>query len=189
MDGLSSYNRFLSGDNQGLGELVEMYNHSLILFINGYVNDYFVSEDLAADTFMEIFIKRYQFKETARLKTWLFRIGRNNAYDYLRKQSRTYTIGLDDAGDIIDSKAAGNPEETLLTNERNRALHEAMSVLHEDYRHVLYLIYFEGMGYDEVGSVLRKSNRQVKNLAYRAKKSLKSRLEEGGFSYEEFKES
>jgi RNA polymerase sigma-70 factor (ECF subfamily) len=179
MDGLSSYSRFLSGDNEGLGELVEMYNHSLILFINGYVRDIFVSEDLAADTFMEILVKRYKFNQTAKFKTWLFKIARNNAYDYLRKQSRTYTIGIDDVAEITDKNHS--PEQALLTSERDAQLHKAIKSLPEDYSRTMYLLYFENMGYDEIGKVLKKSNRQIKNIAYRARLALKDILIKEGF--------
>jgi RNA polymerase sigma-70 factor (ECF subfamily) len=182
-DGASSYNRFLQGDNSGLEELVEMYNSGLILFINGFVNNLSVSEDLAADTFMEILVKRYRFKETFKFKTWLFKIGRNNAYDYLRKQSRTATIPLE----CIEAVDSEMPEEILLKNEQNRQLYRAMSTLIPDYRRVLHLLYFEDMSYEQAGKVLRKSNKQIKNLAYRAKKSLKVTLEKEGFEYEDIK--
>jgi len=184
MDGISSYNRFLSGDNNALAELVEMYNHPLILFINSYVNDWHTSEDLAADTFMEILVKRYRFKETATFKTWLFKIGRNNAYDFLRKKSRRLSVTLDDAGEVTADSPL--PEDVILTNERNRELYAALSQLPDDYSKVLHLIYFEGMGYDDAGTVLKKSNKQIKNLTYRAKKALKAVLEREGYSHEEY---
>jgi len=186
-DGLSSYNRFLAGDNNGLSDLVEQYNSSLILFINGFVNDLFAAEDIAADTFMEIFLKKGRFKEnsSAKFKTWLFKIARNNAIDYLRKQSRTRTIAFDDVGEVAASpNSHGNPEDALLTIERIAQLHRAMSTLSPDYRQILHLIYFEDMGYDNAGKVLKKTNRQIKNLAYNARKSLKAVLEKEGFSYE-----
>jgi RNA polymerase sigma-70 factor (ECF subfamily) len=187
MDCVSSYNRFLQGDNDGLAELVEMYNRPLILFINGFVNDLFVAEDLAADTFMEILVKRYRFKETAKFKTWLFKIARNNAYDFLRKQSKFRNIPITDlVSEPIDINA-DLPEEIAINNERDSNLHKAMSKLPRGYAQVLYLLYFEDMSYDNAGRVLKKNNKQIKNLAYRAKKSLKTILEKEDFDYEEFK--
>ena len=37
---------------------------------------------------------------------------------------------------------------------------------------------------EEAALVLRKNGKQIKNLAYRAKLSLKSEMEKGGFIYE-----
>jgi len=45
-------------------------------------------EDLAQDTFVRAFDKMDTFKGTSSLKTWVFQIGTNLAYDYLRKRKR-----------------------------------------------------------------------------------------------------
>ena len=50
---------------------------------------------------------------------------------------------------------------------------------------MLFLIYFEDMSYDEISKVMHKNNKQVKNLAYRARLALKENLRKEGFSYEE----
>ena len=55
-----------------------------------------------------------------------------------------------------------------------------------EYRNVLWLVYFEKFSNKETAIVLKKSERQIKNLLYRAKKSLKSKLEKEGFENEEF---
>ncbi|MBP5461840.1 MAG: sigma-70 region 4 domain-containing protein, partial [Lachnospiraceae bacterium] len=55
-----------------------------------------------------------------------------------------------------------------------------------DYRAVLWLVYFENFSGKEAASILKKNDRQMKNLLYRAKQSLKSELEKEGFTYEEF---
>ncbi len=59
-----------------------------------------------------------------------------------------------------------------------------MSRLAADYRNILWLIYFEGFSNREAGMILKKSDRQIKNLLYRAKQSLKTILEREGFHYE-----
>lgn len=57
--------------------------------------------------------------------------------------------------------------------------------INPEYREVLHLLYFEDMSYDEAAAVLKKNNKQIKNLVYRAKKSLKIALEKEGFNYED----
>ena len=61
-----------------------------------------------------------------------------------------------------------------------------MAELSADYQTVLWLVFFEGFSNTEAATVLKKSDRQIKNLLYRAKQSLKSKLEKEGFVYEEF---
>ena len=46
-NGASSYRRFLNGDDNGLVEIVEEYKDGLILFLNRYVSNLYVAEDLS----------------------------------------------------------------------------------------------------------------------------------------------
>lgn len=47
-------------------------------------------------------------------------------------------------------------------------------------------MYFENFDTAEIASIMKKSKRQVGDLLYRAKKTLKSELEKEGFVYEEY---
>lgn len=180
--GTSCYQRFLDGDNSGLEELVTEYNDSLIFYINGFVNSIAVSEDVAADTFAELIIHKNHFKNDYLFKTWLFKIARNNAIDYLRKQARLQIVPIDDAENELTDKES--LENSILKNERNKQLHSAMLTMHNDYRDVLHLVYFEDMSYDSASAVLGKNTKQIKNLVYRAKQALKLALEKEGIVYE-----
>ena len=59
-----------------------------------------------------------------------------------------------------------------------------MKTLKSEYFQVLYLMYFEGFDTADIAKIMHKSKRQVGNLLYRAKNSLKSQLEKAGFVYE-----
>ena len=73
----------------------------------------------------------------------------------------------------------------MLSEERYRQLYLAMEKLKAEYRQVLYLKYFEDMTVSETATVLKKSERQVSDLIYRGKQSLKETLEKEGFEYED----
>ena len=63
-------------------------------------------------------------------------------------------------------------------------LHKTLQKLNPDYRQVLYLVFFENFSNSETAKIMHKTKRQVENLLYRAKQSLKSELEKEGFKYE-----
>ena len=86
--GAESYRRFLDGDDDALGEIVDLYREGLILFIYKYVANLADAEDLAEDVFVELIVnpQRYGFRSS--LKTYIFTLGRNKAVDFVRKQSR-----------------------------------------------------------------------------------------------------
>lgn len=148
-----------------------------MLFINGFVKNITVSEDLMEDTFMEFMIHRHCFRGESSLKTYLFKIARNKALNYLKKNK--YMLEIPE--NLEDKKQF---EEQILTNEANKTLHLAIKKLSEDYAMVLYLLYFEKLSYNEIGKVMKKSEKQIKNLAYRARNSLKEILIKEEFDYE-----
>jgi len=180
--GASCYQRYLDGDNSGLEDLVVEYNDSIVFYINGFVNNIATSEDIAADTFVELIVRKNHFKNNYLFKTWLFKIARNNAIDYLRKQSRWQAIPIEDIEDELADKET--LENSILKSEQDRQLHNAMKTMHNEYRDVLHLVYFEDMSYDAASTVLGKNAKQIKNLVYRAKQALKLSLEKEGFVYE-----
>ena len=51
-----------------------------------------------------------------------------------------------------------------------------------DYREVLYLTYFEGMSYAQAAEVTGKTVKQITNLVYRGKESLRKLLEREGIT-------
>ena len=59
--GASSYRRYLDGDDTGLVEIIKENKDGLTLYINGYVNDIFVAEDLMEETFFKLATKRPRF--------------------------------------------------------------------------------------------------------------------------------
>lgn len=77
-------------------------------------------------------------------------------------------------------------EKEYLHTQQNIGLHRAMKELNPDYFQVLYLMYFESLDTEKIAKIMHKSKRQIGDLLYRAKKSLKSKLEKAGFQYEEF---
>lgn len=176
-NGAGSYHRFLEGDENALEEIVEQYNRNLILFLNGYVSNITVAEDLAADTFLELIMKKPHFKQGSSFKTYLFAIGRNNALDYLKKRARHKTVPFEDV-DLADKHLL---EDDLIRGEQQKQINTAIKTLHPEYRDVLHLLYFEEMDYKETAAVLRKNIKQISNLSFRAKKALKAIIEKGEF--------
>lgn len=182
-NGASNYRRYLDGDDEGLTEIIREYKDSLLLFINGYVKNIFVAEDLTEETFFKLAIKKPHFLGRSSFRTWLFAIARNVAVDYLRKNSKIAPEPVDECGEL--SAEERSIEEEILKKEQKIILHKAMRNLKSEYFQVLYLTYFENFSNAETASVMKKNKRQIENLVYRAKQALKAELEKEGFKYEE----
>jgi RNA polymerase sigma-70 factor (ECF subfamily) len=180
--GASSYLRYLDGDDTGLTEIIRDYKDGLTLYINGYVNNIFTAEDLMEDTFFKLATKKPRFSGKSSFKTWLYAIARNVALDYLRKNSKIADTTIEDLSNYIVEES--NVEREYLIKEQKIFLHRIMRELKPEYFQVLYLVYFENFTNKEIAKIMKKNKRQIENLIYRAKSTLKSELEKEGFEYE-----
>lgn len=89
-------------------------------------------------------------------------------------------FSLDTLADEPDGRLLA--EEVIWTEERNRILHFFMDEMNPDYREVLYLIYFEDMSYAQAADVTGKTVKQITNMLYRGKESLRKLLEREGIT-------
>ncbi len=181
-NGASSYRRFQNGDDNGLVEIIRDYKDGLILYLNGFVSNIHTAEELMEDTFVKIAIKKPRFAGKSSFKTWLYAIARNVSIDYMRKNSRVQEVSIDKYRELLRDEE--DLEKSYFKEEQKILLHKSLRKLNPDYRQVLYLVYFEGFTNEEVAAVMKKNKRQIENLIYRAKQSLKVQLDKEGFVYE-----
>ncbi|MBQ3011044.1 MAG: RNA polymerase sigma factor [Methanocorpusculum sp.] len=181
-NGASSYRRFLDGDDTGFVEIVRDYKDGLILFLNRYVNNIHTAEELMEETFFRLATRRPRFTAKYTFKTWLYTIGRNIALNYLKRAARIASTSMEDSADMSDE--ADLLERSYIQSEDKRMLYRALDNINPDYSAILYLIFFEDLTNAQAAKVMKRSNRQIANLLYRAKLALKSELEKEGFTYE-----
>ena len=86
-NGASSYRRFLEGDDNGIVEIIRDYKDGLILYLNKFVKNFSVAEDLAQDVFVKLAINKPKFREESSFKTWIYKIATNKALDFIKKNS------------------------------------------------------------------------------------------------------
>ena len=91
-----AYMRFLSGEMDAFEIIVKELQMPLIHFINRYIGNTSIAEDLAEDVFVEILLHRDRYNFKVKLKTYLFTIARNTAIDYIRKNKRLAPYEVDE---------------------------------------------------------------------------------------------
>ena len=176
---ITLYQRFLSGDDSGLQRLMERYGNSLTLYIDGYLHDIHEAEDLMIEAFAYFVAKRPRLRDDG-FRAYLYKSARHLALRCLQKKRRKQLFSFDDLEQEPESEVL---IETLVqTDERSRMLHLCMEELHPAYREALYLVYFEGMRHAEAAAVMRKTEKQIADLVYRGKVSLRKALEKEGIT-------
>ena len=173
-NGASSYRRYLEGELSAFEEIIDEYREGLIFFINRYVCDLDLAEDIAADTFAILLTKPEKYNFSVSLKTYIYTIGKNRAIDILRKRKRHGTVSLD----LIPADTVSEESfiEDVLRDEEKRRLHNAINRLKKEYREAVHLVYFENMSVSDAAAVMGRGKKQVENLLYRARKALKETL-------------
>ena len=176
---ITLYQRFLSGDDSGLQRLMERYGNSLTLYIDGYLHDIHEAEDLMIEAFAYFVAKRPRLRDDG-FRAYLYKSARHLALRCLQKKRRKQLFSFDDLEQEPESDVL---LETLVqTDERNRILWRCMDELVPAYREALYLVYFEGMRHAEAAAVMRKTEKQIADLVYRGRASLRKTLEREGIT-------
>ena len=175
---LECFRRYLDGDESGIEELLDKYGKRLIAFIYRFVRDEALAEELMEDSFCDLIIKR-DFSATSSLKTYLYAIAKNKAYNELRHRKRFI-----DASEEALEFALGC-EDNIADKARARVVFDMLSKLKREHRTVLYLLYYEQMSYRETAKVMGRTEGQIKSLAFRAKKAMRALMEKEGYTYEE----
>ncbi len=172
-----SYLRYLNGDETAFAEIVREYFPNLTFFINRYVHDPHMAQDLAIDTFTELIVHPKRYHPKTSLKTYLFAIGRHKALNYVKRRDRFSFTELTEAERLPEEISL---EDAVIADARKQAVNAAVARLPEDLRVAVHLIYFEELSYEEAAKVMKKSRKQVYNLMYRAKTALRETLEQKG---------
>ena len=156
------YRQYLSGDDEGLNALMKKYGDPLTLYIDGYLHDVHEAEELMLDVFAYLFTKKPKIRDGG-FKAYLYKAARHMALRHKSKRKPLFSLDV-------------------LTEERNRVLHFCMGEMNPDYREVLYLTYFEDMSYAQAAEVTGKTVKQITNMVYRGKESLRRLLEREGIT-------
>ncbi|MBQ7411185.1 MAG: RNA polymerase sigma factor [Clostridia bacterium] len=175
------YKLFLVGNKDAFNEIIVIYQEQLTNFILGYVHDLDVAEDLAQDTFLYVLINQFEYDFKYSLKTYLYTIAKSRAINYLKREQRkvdfneSYMYEYEE----IDFNKGLEKEYDI------KIVREGMKKLKQEYRTVIYLKDFQNFEYKEICQIINRPMYQTKMLIHRARKSLKKKIEKGGYRYDE----
>jgi RNA polymerase sigma-70 factor (ECF subfamily) len=179
--------RVKRGDHSALTWLMQKYRAPLIHFIYGIVHDEAVAEDLTQDVFLRVFRGRKDYEPKAKFKSWIYRIGKNVAFNWLRDHSAEIQAKP------ADTRVPENPirefqdqrpnvEDWLLYQVKIDRIRRAVGELPERQRVVVVMHRFEEMEHRQIASKLQCSLPAVKSLLNRAYTNLRVSLTEVGLT-------
>ncbi len=170
------------GSERAFALIVAHHSPSLYAFLKRMVGNGEDAEDLAQETFWQVYKHRASLKTDVSLRPFLFTIARRKAISLLRwRKVRRFVspLGLKPEEWLADEEEPIG--ERLDARERERAVERLLQRLDLEKRSVLILRFFEGMKYKEISKVMNKPEGTVKNLAFRAERELREKLKRMGF--------
>lgn len=176
--------RVQRGDRGAFTELVEKYQRPVYNFILRTLRDETEAEDLAQNTFVQVWKSAERYRANARFTTWLFTIARNLCLNEIRRRSRHPADSLDgfasgddeQAAPQIEDRTAVSPPGKVLQGELEDKLAEALAGLPENQRTAILLCQRDELSYDAIAEVLGCSLSATKSLIFRGRETLKLKL-------------
>lgn len=158
-------------DRKGFDTLFELYYGELTYFVYSFVNDKEVAKDLVHDLFLNLWQNRRQIDPSLSVKSYLFRIARNYAFNYLKHLKVIAT----NERDVIETyELAGQDTEELESRlERVRRLFEKLP---EKQKEVVFKCCIEGKLYRETAQEMQISENTVKNSFVEGNEVFPSRI-------------
>lgn len=168
-------NQIRQGNRDAFRILVDQYKRlvsHVIYRATGQIRDH---EDLCQDVFLKVFQNIHQFREEAKLSTWIAQIAYNTSINYLRKKKPAL---YDDDARILETFAAGEERPDIQTEKQdvNSRISEAIDRLPLQMRTIITLYHLDEMSYKEISEIMNMPEGTIKSCLFRARGQLKTSL-------------
>ena len=167
--------RAQSGDDGALPQLYLQHFDGVYAYLRVALRDDHEAEDAAQEVFVSAMraLPAYELRPDTPFRAWLFRIARNEAINRLRKLRRVEVEEPEQIGRRYAAAAVPPGALDRVSDDELLALLECLPTVQ---RQALVLRYMLDFTTSEVASVLGRTPDAVRQLEYRARRSLQARL-------------
>lgn len=161
-------------DKNVLKQLYESYSQEIFLYLFSLCHSVSTAEDLMQETFLKAILSLS--KDHTNMRGWLFLVARNLYFNYWKKHKMEVFYEKSEPSvseqEILDQ---------IILDDKKRMMYQAMNQMDERKREVLVLQYFSGMSQKQIAATLNLSPENVRILAYRGKRELRTIMEGNGY--------
>ena len=174
-----------AGVEQAYETLILRYQQPVFNLCYRLMNDSSDTSDVVQEVFLKIFRNIRSFRGNSSLKTWIYRIAVNEAYNhrrwFSRHQRQEIGLGADDHSRVDENTFADpgrTPFDLTLDHETRALVEEALAKLNPNFRAAVVLRDIEDLSYEEIADVLDVSLGTVKSRILRGREALR-KIEDG----------
>ncbi|NBC70108.1 RNA polymerase sigma factor [Paenibacillus sacheonensis] len=164
-------------DPPEIESLVRHYWHDIWQYAYFLTRREHLAEDIAQDTFIRAFRAVESFRGQCAVKTWLFKIARNTAFNYTKSAflRKVTLVGL-----LPDQRRSPSAESAYFSTGFADDIWSAVLRLPRVFREILILHAHEELSYRELAELLGISEGTVKSRLCRARTKLAKLMKEAG---------
>ena len=165
--------RAKTGDLEAFEYILSFYEKQIYNYCLRILKNPNNAKDVSQETFIKVYTHRKSIDPEKNIKTWIFTIATNTAYDFLRGKKRKNEISLDEDNETILSFEAYYPQEGLVSD-----VDKALGQINQEYKKALLLFYQQGFQYQEIAEILAIPVNTVKTHIKRGKEQLEDLLKD-----------
>ncbi|MFN3323509.1 MAG: RNA polymerase sigma factor [Bryobacteraceae bacterium] len=164
--------------------LIAQYQQPVYGLVYRLLSDPSETCDVVQEVFLKVFRNVGSFRGQSSLKTWIYRIAVNEAYNQRRwfTRHRSQEIGLEqdeertrNLSDTL-SDPGRSPFDVVSDHERRQLIEEALQSLNPTFRTAVVLRDIEELSYEEIAEVLQIHLGTVKSRIVRGREALRKHL-------------
>ena len=164
--------------------LIQRYQQPVYSLVCRFMNDPGDAPDIVQEVFLKVFRNIGAFRGNSSLKTWIYRIAVNEAYNhrrwFCRHQRQEVALGFEEgtpnyAGGMTDN--GRSPFEQAADHETRALVEQALEKLNPKFRAAVVLRDIEDLSYEDIATVLDVSLGTVKSRIMRGREALRKILE------------
>ncbi len=176
--------RLQSGDEAAYETLITRFQHPVFNLVSRLMSDPDDTCDVVQEVFLKVFRNVNSFRAESSLKTWVYRIAVNEAYNHRRwfVRHRRPEVGMDEESEAGTSyydrlpDPARSPFDVALSSEERALIEASLARLNPKFRTCVVLRDIEDMSYEEIAEIEGISLGTVKSRILRGREALRRTL-------------
>ncbi len=168
-----------AGDLYAFEVILYFFEKNIFNYVLRIVKKTEDAQDVTQDTFIKVYKHRESIDIEKNIKTWIFTIATNTAYDFLRSKKRKNETSLDQIRE--QGIETTNDLKSYYKDEGiEYDIEKALEKINVVYKNALVLFFQQGFEYKEISVILDIPINTVKTHIMRGKEQLKEQLKSYG---------
>jgi RNA polymerase sigma-70 factor (ECF subfamily) len=170
-------------DREKFQQIYQQYKDKMYLKSYDILQNREEAENIVQESFVRIIDHLDQIGCVDSQKTWnyILTVVKHLCFNHKKKMEKYESCEWTDEWSVSCNAGNQGTEQNALENRLTEELTEEIRALPYPYKEVLYLQYYNGMSSSEIGKILDKSSAAVRKISERARKKLKTALEQKGY--------